>query len=165
MIELPILGLLEDGSLHGYELKRRLESIVGYFGRVSYGSLYPMLKKLEERGCVSKTMEERPGRRRVTYRITPKGEVRFLELLRDPGASFGLKMLFFRNIPPADRKRLLERQRDEWARKLKERRRVREQIGNRPVDHYRTALLVRSIEHLEQDIAWIQHLIKEEDQS
>ncbi len=37
MIELPILGLLQDAPLHGYELKRRLETLVGYFGSASYG--------------------------------------------------------------------------------------------------------------------------------
>ena len=37
VIELPILGMLKDAPLHGYELKRRLETLVGYFGSASYG--------------------------------------------------------------------------------------------------------------------------------
>ncbi|MCL4514328.1 MAG: PadR family transcriptional regulator [Firmicutes bacterium] len=168
MIELPILGLLKEASLHGYELKRRLESIVGYFGKVSYGSLYPMLRKLEEHGQVNKIVEEQPGQRRITYQITSEGETRFLELMRDPGASFSLKMLFFESITPSDRRWLLEQQRDEWVRKLEERRRNQEQISgqgaDRFVNRYRVALLARSIEHLERDIAWIQNLIKGEEQ-
>lgn len=164
MIELPILGLLKEGPLHGYELKRRLESIVGYFDTVSYGSLYPMLRKLEERGHVSKTLEEQPAQRRITYQITPAGEARFLELMRGPGAPFTLKMLFFQSIPPSDCKLLLERQRDEWVRKLEERQRDQERIAGHSVDRHRAALLVRAIEHLERDIAWIENLIEGEDQ-
>ena len=94
MIELPILGLLKEKPFHGYELKRRLESIIGYFGTVSYGSLYPMLRKLEERDHVSKILEEQPGQRRITYQITPGGEARFLELMCASSAPFTLKMLF-----------------------------------------------------------------------
>lgn len=165
MIELPILGLLKEGPLHGYELRRRLESLVGYFGTVSYGSLYPMLRKLEERGHVAGTVEEQAGPSRIVYQITPEGEARFLELMHDPGAPFALKMLFFQSIPPADRKRLLEQQRGEWIRKLEERRRDWEWIAERSVDRYRTALLARAIERLERDIAWIQNLIEGEDQA
>jgi len=73
-------------------------------------------------------------------------------------------MLFLKSIPPLDRKRLLEQQRDEWANKLQERQRDREQIGRRSVDRYQAALLSRAIEHLERDIAWVQNLIEGKDQ-
>ena len=162
MIELPILGLLKESALHGYELKRHLEHIIGYFGKVSYGSLYPMLRKLEERDHVSKTTEESQKPGRITYCITPKGEGRFLELMRDVGTPFTLKMLFFQSILPSDRKWLLAQQRDEWARKLEERHRNREQITDRSVNRYRMALLDRAIEQLERDIAWVQSLIEKE---
>ena len=57
MLELAILGLLKDQDLHGYELKRRLTNTPGLgtlgFGRgVSFGSLYPALRRLERAGAV-----------------------------------------------------------------------------------------------------------------
>ncbi len=162
MIELPILGLLKDAPLHGYELKRRLETLVGYFGSASYGSLYPMLRKLGERGHVTGTVEEQKGPDRIVYRLTPKGERRFLELMHDPGTSFGLKVLFFQSLPPSDRLIVLEEQRGEWIRKLAERQRDWELISGRHGDRYRAALLARAIDHLERDIAWIDRLIAEE---
>ncbi|MEW6233641.1 MAG: PadR family transcriptional regulator [Chloroflexota bacterium] len=164
MIELPILGLLKEMPLHGYELKRRLENIVGYFGTVSYGSLYPMLRKLEERGQVTGSVNEQTGPSRIVYRITSEGEARFSELMQDPGAPFNLKMLFIHSIQPSERVRLLEQQRDEWVRKLEERRGDQERIAERNIHRYRAALLTRAIEHLERDIAWIQNLIEGEDQ-
>ncbi len=52
MLELAILGLLKDEELHGYELKRRLTDTLGAFSSVSFGSLYPALRKLEAAGAV-----------------------------------------------------------------------------------------------------------------
>lgn len=53
MLELAILGLLEEGDLHGYELRKRLSSMLGAFSSVSFGSLYPALARLERSGAVA----------------------------------------------------------------------------------------------------------------
>jgi DNA-binding PadR family transcriptional regulator len=52
MLELAILGLLKDLPLHGYELKKRLNSSLGPLWGVSYGSLYPALARLEKVGAI-----------------------------------------------------------------------------------------------------------------
>jgi DNA-binding PadR family transcriptional regulator len=57
MLELAILGLLKEQELHGYELKKRLSTTlgfgtVGFGGGVSFGSLYPALRRLEQAGAV-----------------------------------------------------------------------------------------------------------------
>lgn len=52
MLELAILGLLEEGDLHGYELRKRLGSMLGALSTVSFGSLYPALARLEKAGSV-----------------------------------------------------------------------------------------------------------------
>ena len=163
-IELPLLGLLKLKPMHGYELRRRLESIVGFTGKVSYGSVYPMLQKLEQRGQVKKAVVSNEGHERITHHITARGEARFTELMSEPSAPFLLKMLFFQNIAPSLRRRLLEQQRDQWTRRLDQRRQNKEQIAHRSVDRYRAALLNRAIDHLERDIAWIQELIEKEGQ-
>ena len=41
VIEMAVLGLLQDQDLHGYELRKRLTSLVGLRGAISFGSLYP----------------------------------------------------------------------------------------------------------------------------
>jgi DNA-binding PadR family transcriptional regulator len=53
MLELAILGLLKEQPLHGYELKKQLETLFGPVSRFSYGSLYPALSRLETAGAVS----------------------------------------------------------------------------------------------------------------
>jgi DNA-binding PadR family transcriptional regulator len=52
MLELAILGLLKDQPLHGYELKKRLGESLGVLWGVSYGSLYPALRRLERSGAI-----------------------------------------------------------------------------------------------------------------
>jgi DNA-binding PadR family transcriptional regulator len=67
---LVLAALLEapDAWRYGYELSRRLE--------LSSGTLYPILVRLAERGCLeTRWVEpERPGRPpRHTYRLTGEG--------------------------------------------------------------------------------------------
>ncbi|MGZ4797750.1 MAG: PadR family transcriptional regulator, partial [Acidimicrobiia bacterium] len=52
MLELAILGLLKEQPLHGYELKKRLGETLGSLWGVSYGSLYPALRRLERDGSI-----------------------------------------------------------------------------------------------------------------
>src|SRR5207244_5561120 len=78
MLELAILGLLKESSMHGYQLKKRLAETLGSFWQVSYGSLYPALKRLQRRGAVEMTFpQEDVARRKNVYRITSAGEEMF----------------------------------------------------------------------------------------
>lgn len=45
--------MLKEQPLHGYELKKRLPEVLGPLSRVSFGSLYPALAKLEAAGAIS----------------------------------------------------------------------------------------------------------------
>ena len=52
VLELAILGLLKEQPLHGYELKKRLGETLGSLWGISYGSLYPALRRLEHDGSI-----------------------------------------------------------------------------------------------------------------
>jgi len=110
MLEIAVLGLLKEQPLHGYELKKRLGETLGFLWGVSYGSLYPALRRLEREGAIEVVTEPvaaprlspptgslkgdlaaarragarptKPTRRaRKAYRITDAGRARFEELL------------------------------------------------------------------------------------
>ena len=49
MLEIAVLGLLNESPMHGYELRKRLADLLGTFRAFSYGSLYPTLRKLRGR--------------------------------------------------------------------------------------------------------------------
>ncbi len=55
MLDLAILGLLEEGDLHGYEIRRQFRDHLGLLANVSFGSLYPALTRLEKSGAVVAT--------------------------------------------------------------------------------------------------------------
>ncbi len=55
MLDLAILGLLEERDLHGYEIRRQLREHLGLLANVSFGSIYPALTRLEKSGAVEAT--------------------------------------------------------------------------------------------------------------
>ena len=69
MLDLAILGLLEERDLHGYEIRRRLREHLGLLANVSFGSIYPALTRLEKSGAVVAT--EGGGAERGAPTTTP----------------------------------------------------------------------------------------------
>src|SRR6476661_4822097 len=127
MLELAILGLLKERPMHGYQLSRELTEQLGGLWKVSYGSLYPTLKRLEREGAVEQVpgTSAGTGRKRLVYRITAPGEHLFLKLLEEPpsdtqaeDARFRIRLAFFRYLPPETRIRLLDRRRAALAERL-----------------------------------------------
>jgi DNA-binding PadR family transcriptional regulator len=55
MLDMAILGLLEERDLHGYEIRRLLREHLGLLANVSFGSIYPALTRLEKSGAVVAT--------------------------------------------------------------------------------------------------------------
>ena len=166
MIELAILGLLKERPMHGYQLNRELSEQLGGLWRVSYGSLYPSLRRLERQGAI--TSEPGTGARRKTvYAITPEGERLFLELLEETpqenqteDARFRVRLAFFRYLPPETRVRLLERRRQALETRLDDvKAHLRDSATN---DDYQRALLDHARVGTESDIAWLTDLIRTE---
>jgi DNA-binding PadR family transcriptional regulator len=60
MLDLAVLGLLDENDLHGYELRKRLGDLLGLRLAISFGSLYPALGRLEKAGLV-KAVTSRPA--------------------------------------------------------------------------------------------------------
>jgi len=83
-IKFPVLGFLMDAEMTGYDLKRRFQDSVGFFYRVSDGSLYPALKKLARDKLVTMRTERHGKRARKIYAITPLGREHFLKMLAEP---------------------------------------------------------------------------------
>lgn len=88
-IRLLILGLVKQGPLHGYEIKRIIEQEMADWSHVSVGSIYFALEKMAEEGFLKKNLPEREGNRpaRTAYEITEAGNKEFLRLLREVWAS------------------------------------------------------------------------------
>ena len=58
VLELAVLGLLNGTPMHGYELRKRLYTVLGAFRALSYGSLYPCLHELQAAGLITAEQDE-----------------------------------------------------------------------------------------------------------
>src|SRR5260370_41045978 len=83
-VKFPILGFLMEAEATGYDLKQRFQDPVGFFYRVSDGSIYPALKKLAHAGMVKLRTERRGRRARKVYAVTARGRAHFMRRLREP---------------------------------------------------------------------------------
>ena len=78
-LELAVLGLLHESPMHGYELRKQVNGVLGWSRLLSYGSLYPALKKMLKAGWIAEHVSApEPGaisrRQRIVYELTPAGE-------------------------------------------------------------------------------------------
>ena len=171
MLELAILGLLKERPMHGYELRKQLAQKLGLFWTVSFGSLYPTLKKLERRGVVEKVpgdaADER-RRRKQEYRITAAGEADFLQLLGELDSQeleeekFSLRLAFFTYLRPEIRLRLLERRRSYLHERLEQAERALHRAMRLRADTYTIALMRHGVNGINADIAWLDELVSAE---
>lgn len=72
-LDCVILGLLSHEELTGYEIKKRIDTRLKYFWGASYGSIYPTLSDLVNRGLATKREIIENNRTKLTYTITGNG--------------------------------------------------------------------------------------------
>ncbi len=169
MLELAVLGLLKERSMHGYQLKKSLSDTLGPFWQVSYGALYPALKRLRTQQAVEQVYPKaQVGRRRNVYRITARGEELFAELLAKGGEretaddnGFRVRLAFFRYLKPDARIGVLERRKAALALRLSE---LRERLTSHrePADGYTLSLMQHGMDSTERDITWLDGMIEAE---
>ena len=75
-----ILHLLSQGPEHGYGLMQRIETLCDGLLAVNTNSIYPLLRRLEERGFITGEWEHPVKRSRRLYRITPAGLERLVRI-------------------------------------------------------------------------------------
>jgi DNA-binding PadR family transcriptional regulator len=172
MLELAILGLLQEAPMHGYELRKELATKLGTIrAAISYGTLYPTLKRLHTAGWISETVPDEgvipaltSRRGRVVYKITAEGKERFAELLAQAGpetyddAGFGVHFAFFSRTDRATRLRILEGRR----RRIEERREGLRDVLARAsdrLDAYTLELQRHGLDACEREVRWLEELI------
>ena len=130
MYELFILGELMDHPLHGYLLREIIGLAIGPVRKMSWGALYPLIRRLEDDGLIEITGDapDSGERQRKIYRITVRGEERFFHLMLKPDEydadypdRFNIKLVNFDRLTSAQRREQFERYRgyvqfltDQW---------------------------------------------------
>jgi DNA-binding PadR family transcriptional regulator len=105
-----LLGFLIRGPMTGYELKKVFSLSFSFFSGLSFGSIYPALKKMEKEGLIAMRVEVQEGSPdRKVYTITEEGKKGFLEALKAPFTHergkhpFLTRLFFFAHLTPEER--------------------------------------------------------------
>lgn len=168
-IELAVLGLLHEGPMHGYELRKRLNLMLGWGRVLSYGSLYPTLKKMLKARLIEETTSSEPASRRprIVYQVTEAGHHEFEKLMTDVGPiaweddNFDIRFAFFGRTDMEIRLRVLEGRRTRLQERLD---RVQQQLAmtQKEVDQYASELQRHGVESVEREVRWLSDLIDAE---
>lgn len=171
MLELAVLGLLNESPMHGYELNKRLKGILGPFRATFYGSLYPCLNALQSAGYIATddSAVEVPGRRKkTTYKLTAEGKERLQEQLAEGGPaawedeSFGVRFAFFAQTDAETRLRILEGRRSRLEERRQQHATTSLSAARDRIDRYTLELQRHGLESVEREVRWLNELIATE---
>ena len=114
-VQTVLLGFLNRFSMTGYELKKSFSLSFAYFSGLSYGSIYPALKRMESQGLISMQMEIQEGTpNRKVYTITEQGKKFFIDSLSEPiqmerfRNTFIMKLFFMADLSKEQREAILD---------------------------------------------------------
>lgn len=173
VLDHAILGLLHGSPMHGYELRKQLNLVLGSFRALSYGSLYPALRSLAERGLIvgsDAVADDRAvasKRARIVYQLTAAGKELLGEVLGSAGPSawddeeFDVRFAFFAQTDAETRLRILEGRRTRLTERLEL---VRQSFarGRERMDEYTSELQRHGLDQVEREVAWLDQLIDTE---
>jgi DNA-binding PadR family transcriptional regulator len=175
MLEIAVLGLLGESPMHGYELRKRLSTLLGAFRAFSYGSLYPTLRRLSAAGWISEeepladvtTTGARSRRGKRVYRLTAEGKEHLADLLADVGPDafdeegFGARLAFFAQTRSDIRLRVLEGRRRRVEEQREGLRSALSRTGER-LDRYTRQLQEHGLESRDREVRWLTEMIEDE---
>lgn len=168
-IELAVLGLLHEGPMHGYELRKRLNLMLGWGRVLSYGSLYPTLKKMLRGALIEESTASTPLSRRpkIVYQVTEAGTRAFERLMSEVGPTaweddnFDIRFAFFSSTDMEIRLRVLEGRRMRLQERLD---RIQRELNmtEKEADRYAGELQRHGVESVEREVNWLSDLINAE---
>jgi DNA-binding PadR family transcriptional regulator len=154
--------------MHGYELRKRLNQMLGWGRVLSYGSLYPALKKMLRADLIEELAPKIVSRRpRIVYQLTEAGDAEFQRLMSEVGPTawdddtFDIRFAFFGRTDMEIRLRVLEGRRSRLQERLE---RVQKELAmtQQEVDRYAAELQRHGVESVEREVRWLSELINAE---
>lgn len=157
MLDTAILGLLTEGESHGYGIRARLRDMG--FWRISFGSVYPALARLQRLNAIESREKDSKGRK--LHKLTRSGR----DLLNaqmtdvdsiDNSSAFRVRLTFLELLPTDQRIEVLAQRRHVLIERIAAVDAASEQ------SRYARAEKEHRVEMMEQDVAWLQGLIDTE---
>jgi DNA-binding PadR family transcriptional regulator len=166
VLDILVLATLQEGPLHGYELKRRV--VRPSLSTVSNNSLYPALRRFEESGAVTVTVEQQEGRpARRTYRLTERGRQQLVERISTLPAEkaandeeFAVRLALFDQVGPEARAAVLRERLSALELKLATARALAATRGPVAPRAHRGLAVARLVAVLADECRWTAELIR-----
>lgn len=114
MYELIALSLLMRSPFHGYLIVKITNDMIGPWAKISSGTLYPLLTRMEKAGLIALAAPEQSAqageRTSRIFVITEEGRKRFHQLMMDMSSNLGdyqrifrYKLVYFDLLQPQER--------------------------------------------------------------
>lgn len=108
MLEYIILGFLMNNEASGYDIKQWMVLSTAYFYDASFGSIYPALRRLENKGMITCREAVEESKYKKIYQINESGRETFMKWLEKPiifekSRHDHLVKIFFYNMLPEEK--------------------------------------------------------------
>jgi DNA-binding PadR family transcriptional regulator len=165
-LEIFVLSVLRAGPVHGYELRRRVQR--PSLTKLSNNSLYPMLRRFEAAGFVTKTVEEQDGKpSKNVYAITDLGRAHLTGLISSLPAElaasdeeFLVRLSFFDEIATLERQAILEVRNATLASAAQQVRQLIAESDTTSKREWRNLAMGQLLSRIESEQNWIASLAK-----
>jgi len=164
-IEIIMLSVLRTGPIHGYELKRRVQRTT--LTSLSNNSLYPILRRFEAEGAVTKEVEQQEGKpARNVYTITDIGRRMLTDListlplkLAANDEEFLVRVSFFHELSPERRIAILSARAAVIDGAIAQVGTLAAESGQDPTRVWRNLSMARLLGQLDDERQWISELM------
>jgi DNA-binding PadR family transcriptional regulator len=166
--DILILVMLSSGPMHGYEIKKRVEQVLG--GSVSLNNkvLYPALKRFEEMNAVQREVVRQEGKPdRHIYRITDHGRELMQMLLQDASseilrndAEFLVRVSLFEQIEPKARLEVLRARAEIVSKKIAHTQEMKMLAQEHRADAFAEEVIAFHEQQELRELEWIRSLMR-----
>lgn len=167
-IEITILGLLMEGNLYGYEIKKKIVERLEDYVDIKFGSIYYAIKKAVENEWVKKVGTEKDGGNpeRYIYQIMPAGRKYYKKMLKQYfdqhmiHFDIDIVLMFFNTLNPEMKEQFIEDRLETVKDKLDYIKKKTEEESKLPENDSQLHIYTYLENHLKAEISWLRSLKK-----
>ena len=162
-IEIIILGLLLEGNLYGYEIKKKIEEQLEDYVDIKFGSIYYAIKKAVDNEWINRigTEKESNNPERYVYEILPAGKKHYKKLLKQYFDStfihfnIDIILMFFNSLQKEQKESFIEERMAFINEKIKAMKDKMKGEAVKNSEHSRKQLFTYLLSHLEAELSWL----------
>ena len=165
-MEITILGLLMEGNLYGYEIKKKISERLKDYVDIKFGSIYYAIKKAVENKWVKNvgTKKEGGNPERYIYKIMPAGRKYYKKMLKQYfdhkliHFNIDIVLLFYNTLRPEQKELFIDDRIDTVNEKLKCIKDKIEKESKLSTDSSQIYIFTYLESHLKAELSWLRAL-------